>query len=213
MTPPRLLARRIRRAVLARRRGLAAVSAGLAVAAAVQAHAPPPNPMVAVLVAAHDLPAAVRLQAGDLATRPFSPGSVPAGVVTAAAAVGRTTVGPVRAGEPLTDARLLGRSLLAGYPGAVAATVRIGDPAAVGLLRVGDRIDLLAADPDGTDPQGTGAARVLAEDVPVVALPRAVATGTDLVSGAPVVVAVPPETARLLAGAGVRSFLSLTVSR
>lgn len=209
MTRPGTVLRRVRRAILARRRPLAALSAGLAVAAALQAHAAPPSPRVMVAVAARDLPAAARIEAGDLTTRAFAPGSVPAGVVTAAGAVGRTTVGPVRSGEPLTDARLLGRSLLAGYPGDVAAPVRIGDPAAVALLRVGDRIDLLAADPQGADE-----ARVLADDVPVIALPRrSTDTGTDLVSGALVVVAVPPQTALTLAAAGVTSFLSLTISR
>lgn len=208
MTRPGTVLRRIRRAVLARRRPLAAVAAGLAVAAALQANAAPPSPRVVVAVAGHDLPAAVRIEAGDLATRAFAPGSVPAGVVTAAQAVGRTTVGPVRSGEPLTDARLLGRSLLDGYPGAVAAPVRIGDPAAVALLRVGDRINLLAADPQGRDE-----ARVLAYDAPVIVLPRRSSTGTDLVSGALVVVAVPPQTALALASAGVTSFLSLTISR
>jgi Flp pilus assembly protein CpaB len=208
MNRPRLVLRRVRRAILARRRPLAALSAGLAVAAALQANAAPPSPTVPVLVAAHDLPAAARVAARDLTTRPFPPGSVPAGVVTAAQAVGRTTVGPVRSGEPLTDARLLGRALLRGYPGAVAAPVRIGDPGAVALLRVGDRINLLAA-----DPEGAAEAQVLAYDVPVVALPRQATVGTDLVSGALVVVAVPAETARALAAAGFSSFLSLTISR
>ena len=66
----------------------------------------------------------------------------------------------------MTDARLLTRSLLAGYPGLVAVPVRIGDPAAVRLLRVGDRVDLLAA-----DPQAESAARVVGRDVPVLAIP------------------------------------------
>ncbi len=208
MTRLGLLHRRIRRTILARRRLLAALCAGLAVAAALQANAAPAAPRTPVLVAARDLPAAAVLRAGDLTTRGFAPDSVPHGVVDPAAAVGRTTVGPVRAGEPVTDARLLGRSLLAGYPGAVAAPVRIGDPGAAGLLRVGDRIDLIAA-----DPQGRTGPRVLAHDVPVLALPHRDASGTDLVSGALVVVAVPEPTAQDLAAAAVSSFLSLTISR
>ncbi len=206
MSRPVRLLRRTRRALLARRRLVAALCAGLAVAAALQAQAAPPEPRTAVLVAAHDLAAGTRLDAADLTTRAFAPDTVPAGAVTTTGAQGRTTVGPVRAGEPITDARLLGRALLAGYPGAVAAPVRIADPAAAGLLRVGDRIDVLAA-----DPQGSGA-RVVAHDVPVLVLPGRGNTGTDLVSGALVVVAAPPEVARDLAATGVSSVLSLTVS-
>jgi Flp pilus assembly protein CpaB len=200
--------RRTRRAVLARRRPLAALCAGLAVAAGLRGNAAPPPPRTTLLVAAHDLPGAVALRPDDLTTRSFAPDSVPAGVLESPAqALGRTTVGPVRAGEPLTDARLVGRSMLAGYPGTVATPVRIGDPAAVGLVRVGDRVDLLAA-----DPQGAGEATLLAHDAPVVAIPHR-AAATDLVSGALIVVAVPDGTARGIAAAGVTSFVSLTISR
>lgn len=207
MTGPAALLRRTRRAFLARRRLLAALCAGLAVAAALQALAAPPQPRSAVLVAAHDLAAGTRLRADDLATRGFVAGTVPAGTLTAAEAMGRTTVGPVRAGEPLTDVRVLDRALLDAYGDAVAAPVRIADPAAVALLRVGDRIDVLAA-----DPQGSGA-RVVASDVPVLALPGRAAAGTDLVSGALVVVAAPEDVARDLAAVGATSLLSLTLSR
>ncbi|MGZ4467702.1 MAG: Flp pilus assembly protein CpaB [Nocardioidaceae bacterium] len=204
------LARRARRSVLAHRRPLAALCAALAVGATVRAQAAPPPAEVVVLVAAHDLGGGVPVRPSDLTTRRFAPGSVPAGVLAGpAAAVGRTTVAPVRAGEPLTDVRLLSHGLLAGYPGSVAAPVRIGDPASVALVRVGDRVDVLAA-----DPQGDGEAEVVAADAPVIALPRRSAdAGTDLVSGALVVLAVPDATARRLAGAGVTSFLSVTLNR
>ena len=56
--------------------------------------------------------------------------------------------------------------LLAGYPGRVAAPVRVGDPGTARLLRVGDRVTLFAADPQG-EAEPVEAAR----DVPVVALP------------------------------------------
>ena len=59
------------------------------------------------------------------------------------------------AGEPVTDVRLVGPALADGYPGLDRAC-RCGcpTPAWPALLRVGDRIDLVAA-----DPQGSGAAR------------------------------------------------------
>ncbi len=200
--------RRLRRLVLARRRLLAAVCVALAVAAALQANAAPPPPRTSVLVAARDLPPGTTVTASDLAPAWFTPGSVPAGVLSRAGALGRTTVGPVRAGEPLTDVRLLGDSLLDGYPGAVAAPVRIGDAASVDLLRAGDRVTVLAA-----DPQGEHAAVTVADAVPVIAVPPRRRPDPGLTSGALVVLAVDPAAARALAGAGVASFLSVVLVR
>jgi Flp pilus assembly protein CpaB len=199
--------RRVRRAVLARRRLIAAVCAALAVAVAVQANAAPAPPTRTVVVAARDIPAGVPVRSADLTTREFAPESVPAGTVGAAAALGRTTVGPVREGEPLTDVRLLQASLLEGYPGMVAAPVRIGDPGAVDLLRVGDRVDVLAADPRA------GTARVLTTDAPVIAVPAVREDTSALTTGALVVLAVSDQTARTLAAAGVSAFLSVVISR
>lgn len=204
---PRLL-RRLRRLVLARRRLLAAVCAGLAVATALQANAAPPEPRTRVLTAARDLPPGTVVAATDLAPVDFAPDSVPEGVVARGEAVGRVTVGPVRAGEPLTDARLLGGSLLAAYPAAVAAPVRIGDAASVDLLRVGDRVSILAADPQGDAPAVT-----VAEDVPVIGIPARRRTDPSLGSGALVLVAVDAATARALAGAGARMLVSVVLLR
>lgn len=201
--------RRVRRAVLARRRLLAALCSAVAVAAALQANAAPPPPRTMLLTAARDLPSGVVLRPGDLRSTPFSPGSVPAGAVASRAlAVGRTTAGPVRSGEALTDARLVTSSLLAGYPGLVAVPVRIGDPGAVRLLRVGDRVDLLAADPQGASP-----ATLVGSDVPVLALPVAEEDAPGPGTGALVVVALPPAAARVVAQASVTSFLSVVLTR
>jgi hypothetical protein len=166
-----------------------------------------------VLTAAHDLGAGTVVGTEDLVRTPFDPASVPDGVLPAGQVLGRTTVGPVRAGEPLTDVRLLDSGLLERYPGLVAAPVRIGDAAAVDLLRVGQHVTLLAA-----DPQGSGPAVPVAESVPLIAVPpraRAGAIGgaAGLGSGALVVVAVDARTARSLAGAAVSSFLSVVIVR
>ena len=74
-------------------------------------------------------------------------------------AVGRTLAAPLRAGEPVTDVRLVGPALAAGAPGADALPVRLPDAGMVGAARAGDRIDLIA-----TDPQG-GRRSVVAADV------------------------------------------------
>ena len=174
--------RRIRRAVLARRRLLASLLAAGAMAAGLQAATEPPPPTTAVLIAAHDIPAGTVVAASDLASRPFTPQSVPSGVLDASSVLGRTTSAPVRQGEPMTDVRLVAASLLHGYPGTVAAPVRIGDPGAVALLKVGDRVDVLAA-----DPQGRRDAELVVAAVPVIALPRRSPSSSSMVSGGLVV--------------------------
>ncbi len=199
--------RRMRRALLARRRPLAAVAAAVAVLISLQAASPPPAQTRPVVTAARDLPGGTVIGRGDLTTAALAPGTVPAGASTSPAPLlGRTTTGPVRAGEPITDVRLVGGSLLDGYPGRVAAPVRVGDPAAVALLHIGERVDVISA-----DPQGRSGATVVAEDAPVVALPRA--SDTALASGGLVVLAVTDETARALAAASVSGYLSVVLTR
>jgi Flp pilus assembly protein CpaB len=200
--------RRARRAVLARRRPLAGLCAALAVLATVQGNAAAPPPRTLVVTAAHDLGAGIVLRPDDLRLAEFDPDSVPAGVLPrASSAVGRTTTGPVRAGEPVTDVRLVTTSLLDGYPGLVAVPVRIGDAGAVGLLRVGDRVTLLAA-----DPQGEGTASVVGRDVPVLAIPRAVDDAPGTTTGALVVVGLPDDAVRRVAAASVSSYLSVALT-
>lgn len=199
--------RRLRRALLARRRPLAAVTAAVAVLLFLQAASPAPTPVRTLVTAGHDLPAGAVVSRSDLTTADFSPETVPAGAATSVEPLlGRTTTGPVRAGEPITDVRLVGGSLLDGYPGRVAVPVRVGDPAAVALLHIGDRVDVISA-----DPQGLREAAPVAEDAPVVALPRA--GDTPLATGGLVVLAVTDTTARALAAASVSGYLSVVLTR
>jgi hypothetical protein len=102
--------------------------------------------------------------------------------------------------------RLHTGSLLDGYPGQVAAPIRVGDAGAVDLLRVGDLVDVVAA-----DPQGGSEAVVVAERVPVVAVPDA--DDSTLAQGGLVVLAVSDDTARALATAAVAAYLSVVVTR
>ena len=158
-----LVRRRVRRAVLRRRRLLAALLTGVAVLAGLRSVSAPPEPTVPVLVASHDLAAGTTVSADDLATVEFRPGSEPDGVVRDPE--GEVVASAVRRGEPLTDARLLGPSLADGHPGMVATPVRVPDAAVVSLLRAGDLVDVLAADPQG------GPTEVLATDALVLAVP------------------------------------------
>ena len=78
----------------------------------------------------------------------------------------------------------------------------------VDLLRVGDRVDLIAA-----DPRGAGADPV-ALDAPVLAIPRAGPdAGAAGLAGRLVVLGVPEASVSRLAAAAVGSFLSVTFAR
>ena len=197
--------RRVRRTVLARRRLLAALLTGVAVAAGVQSATAPPPPTVGVLTAARDLPAGTLIGSEDLVSVDFAPASVPAGA--ARDVVGQTLAAPLRRGEPVTDVRLVGPALTTGDPELTAVPVRLPDAAMVALLDVGDRIDLI-----GTDPQGSGAS-VVAAGVPVLALPDAPEdTGGSAQPGGLVVVGAAPTEVTRLTDAGVRLFLTYSFS-
>jgi Flp pilus assembly protein CpaB len=202
----------IRRAVLLRRRLLAAVLTGVAALAGLQATAAPPLPSDWVVAAARDLDAGTVLSADDLTRVAFADGTAPSGVIAADEALGRTLAAPLRRGEPVTDVRLVGAGLLQGYDDLVAVPVRIPDADAVALLKVGDRINLLATDPRG------GGTDTVAVDVPILALPIAsdstsAAVTTAGLSGRLVVIGTSAEMSETVAAAAVSRFLSLTVSR
>lgn len=230
----------VTRAVSRHRRLVAAGLAAAGVALALHLLAPEPPRTVAVLAAARDLSGGAPLTPGDLREVALPPQVVPAGVLLPGdprtggqGRRGAVLAGPVRAGEPLTDARLLGPDLLARVRSTtqvVAAPVRVADPGSLALVRPGDRIDLLAAE-TGVD-QAARPARVVATHVRVLALPGSNgdgANGSGSDGGEPlggvgaggsvdaggegglVVVAVPAETAADLARAAVTSRISLVL--
>jgi Flp pilus assembly protein CpaB len=203
---------RVRRTLLLRRRLLAAVCAGVAMLFAVQAAAAPPPATVEVLTAARDLPSGAVLTRADLVVAEFAAGTAPARAPAYDEAVGRTLAAPLGAGEPVTDLRLVGPSLLDGYPGLAAVPVRIPDPDVVALLEVGDRIDLVA-----TDPRGAAGATVIAEDVPVLAMPQPSAEAGVAAAGAGLggrllVIGTTPGDSEKVAHHAVQDFLSIRLS-
>lgn len=147
------------------------------------------------------------LTPADVRRTGFTPDSVPESTVAEADLVGRTLAAPLRAGEPVTDVRLVGPALTDGYPGLTAVPVRLPDTGMAALLHVGDRIDLVAADPQDA------AAAVVATDVPVLALPSgsAEATATGL-AGSLVVVGAPAAEVTHIADASARTYLSYAFS-
>lgn len=218
------LLREVRRAVSWHRRLLAAAFAAAAVALGLSAVVPEPPPTELVLAAATDLAGGATLRAGDLRELRLPPDAVPAGVLRPGTEVsGRTIAGPMRSGEPLTDVRLVGPSLLSGYgEGVVAAPVRIADAGAVRLLHAGDVVDVLAAETTlASDPEGRTAsvrpARVIAAAARVLLVPAPQdsgdGSGASLSGDALVVFAVDRTVAADLARAAVTAQLSVTLRR
>lgn len=198
--------RRVRRRVLRHRRSLAAVTAALTAYVGVQAMSAPAPPRQLVWTARHDLDTGTVLTSIDLHRVGFAPGSIPAHAISDPdQLVGRTLIAPVRQGEPLTDRSVLGPSALAGYPQRTGVPLRITDPDVVTLLRVGDRVCLVSADPQGRDEPA-----LLAPDVPVVTIPGRSTPGTSTaLPGRLVVVAVPTGEAQAVAAASASRIVTV----
>jgi pilus assembly protein CpaB len=189
------------------RRLLAAGLAAGAVALALQAAESDPAPTVPVVAAAGELRGGTTLTAEDLLLVDIPRGAVPRGAVASVDdAVGRLLSGPMHAGELVTDLRLVGPSLLAGWGEDLVATpVRIADPGVLALVRPGDRIDLYA-----TPLSALGPAAVVSAKVPVLAVPDSGEQGA-LAEGALLVIAATTRQAGLLAEAAVTSRLSVVL--
>jgi len=207
----RLLDRRdaLRRRVLRHRAVLAAVLAAVSVTLVVRALAGPAAPTESVWVAAHDLRSGTTLSTTDFVRRAFAAGTAPPGVVADPARVeGRVLATPVGAGMPLAREAVIDARWLRGRPDISAVPVRLTDPAVAPLLAVGDRVDLVAIDPE--DP---GSARTLVRRATILALPRASSSAaTTSLTGRLVVVGVPPADVSTVTGASVRSFLTVVWS-
>ncbi len=195
---------RLHRRVLLHRRWLAALTAAAAVLLTVRIVSPPPAETTVVWTARHDLASGTALSVQDLAPARFLPGTVPrSAVLDPRKALGRTLAAPMSRGEVLTTLRTLSAGLLRGYPGRTAVPLRITDAAVVDLLRVGDRVSFVAADPDGR-----AEARLLLRDAPVLAVPRAESGGFS--TGTPgrlVIAGVPSASATEVAARAATSVL------
>lgn len=179
--------------------GLVAAS----VATGLGAVAPTPEPVEPILAASRDLPAGTALGPDDLTLVQLPSDAVPTGSLRdTQQAIGRLVAGPVRSGEPLTDVRLLGAGLLAAGTD-VAVPVRLAEPAIAAVVQAGDRVDVLAA-----SPQGGAVARSVASDVLVLSVP---ALADDTGEGALVVLAASPSVGSRLAAAAVTDRLSAVV--
>jgi pilus assembly protein CpaB len=203
--------RRPRSPVHTARRAAAVLLAVTAVVLALRPdHAPATTPapdVVPVAVAAVDLPAGSVLTASQVTVARMPPEVVPSGVVADPDLLrGRTLAAGVRAGEPLTDVRIVGAGLTALLPeGQVAAPVRLADLAVAALVRTGDRVDVLATHPDATD------AQLVADGVLVLAAPGTTAGPDADPAAGLLLLAVEGSTAARLAAAATTATLTVSL--
>lgn len=209
MSPSAATLRQVRRAVSRNRRLLAAGLAAGALACSLSALQPAAPTRVPVLTAAHDLPGGARLRAEDSTTVGLPPDAVPKGALGPDASLtGRHLAGPMRRGEPFTDARLAGAPLVT-EEGLVATPVRVADPGVARLLGAGDTVDVIAA-----PTREGGSAEVVAAAVRVMSVPRSEADGlgaAGMGEGTLLVLATTSDQATALARAAVTSRLSVTL--
>jgi pilus assembly protein CpaB len=121
-----------------------------------------------VVVAAVDVAAGSTLQAGDLTVRQWPDHLVPAGALPdAGAAHGRILVGAARAGEPITDTRLVGPGAALGAPvGAAAVPVRLADAGVAALLVPGSTVDVITVGESTAEPVVLAAAAAVLAVLP-----------------------------------------------
>ncbi|MEJ7633755.1 SAF domain-containing protein [Aeromicrobium sp.] len=194
---------RINRFVFEHRRTLGAVFTGLAVLTALGALTQSPDG-TRVLVARHDLRSGHVLTAADVRTTTVPPADRPSRTLGRGDAIGRRVAGPMRAGEAVTDYRVLQDGALTGYADdAVLTTVRVDRADGLTGLQVGDRVDIIAVDPDGESK-----AEVAARSVQVVTLPAASAD-SDIV---PVGIVTTEKVALALATAAIEARFSVITS-
>ena len=161
---------------------------------------PQQEPTFALTVAARDLAAGTEVSSHDLTEVRVPRDAAPSALVSDP--TGKRLLSPVRAGEPITEARIVDTGLSAGYPGRVVVPVRLTDPDVAALLAVGDKVDLLSIDPE------TGAALLVGRDALVVRLPRD-RGGSASLPGAVIVLALDSGAVSDTMEASVRKYLTI----
>jgi Flp pilus assembly protein CpaB len=191
---------------------LACLALVLALRPAPPAGATPAQPTVPVVVAASDLRAGAVLTSDDLRVTRLPAEVAPSGVADVVETlIGQVLAAPVRAGEAVTDVRVVGPGLWSQVPdGLVATPVRLADLAVATLLRAGDRVDVLAA---SSGPDGTTAVEVVAEGALVLTVPAGDQPPTTDSGNGLLVLAVTPATAQQLAASGAAGTLTVTLGR
>jgi Flp pilus assembly protein CpaB len=104
-----------------------------------------PKPTVATVVATVDMPAGHIVGSSDVQVVGWPAEAHPAAAASSPQTLlGRRATAPIRAGEPLTDQRVVGPSVLAGAgPGQVAVALSPDPLTSSGVIRPGDRVNLV----------------------------------------------------------------------
>ena len=181
------------------------VAAIAAVLTGISAAAPEGPAMITVVRAKSQLSSGMVLSASDLALDRVTASDVPKGVLTNPNdLVGKTLVAPVAENQMMTLLTTTAAHTSV-PPGHVIAPLRLADSALTALLRPGDVVDVVAADPEAEQP-----ATVIAAGARVVTVPEApndrAGPGPD---GALVLIDVDSHTAAIVAQAAASSTLSV----
>lgn len=209
MTQPRFLTN-LGRAVSWHRRKLAVLAAVAAVLTAINAIAPPPPQTVLVVRSAHSLGGGQVLERGDLESYPMPASAVPElAIDDPDLLIGQVLTAPMSAGQVLTEVNVLS-SRASVEAGEVIAPLRIDDTELASLIRIGDRVDVLAAEPQG------GTAHLIAKQLRVVTIPQPGKESGSFASSqssgeALLLVATSREIAALLAQGAVTAKLSVVL--
>ncbi|WP_082579760.1 Flp pilus assembly protein CpaB [Arthrobacter sp. Soil736] len=154
---------------LTRNRRLA-VALLLCLAAGIAVHqlTPAPAHTVRAIAAARDLPAGAALGGGDVAAVSIPPSLLAAGSFTETSGLeGKQLAAPLRKGQLLSDAQLVGPGLLTGAPpGSAAVPLRMADPASIRLVSPGQLVNVVLTNGNGYEQASS--AKVLASSVPVL---------------------------------------------
>lgn len=147
------------------RRKLAVLAAVGAVLCTLAAASPGEPVSVPVVVAAHDVDGGRSLTGDDLRIARYPVELAPRDAVADPGLLtGRHLITAASVGTPLTERSVVAPRGLQAGAGLALVPVRLDDPAVAGLLRVGDRVDVLTSPADGAP------AEVIAADARVLAL-------------------------------------------
>jgi Flp pilus assembly protein CpaB len=189
-------------------------------------HAPPPVDMAPVVIAKRDLPARARTTAEDFTTRDYPRDALPPQAITKIAdAIDRTARVEIHAGDPILavllaepDQDIAGELIPEGMR---AFAIRVIDSSTIveGLIRPGSKVDVCVSmrsqDQEDRDEDGGGIARLMLQDIEILAVGKQVELGKDNKSASDrarsVTVIVKPEEANELALAQNHGALYLTL--
>jgi len=203
--PPRRPLLSLGRAVSWHRRKLAVLAALAAVLTGLAGAAPDGPPTLSVVRATSELPGGTRIAGADLELAHVVAADAPRGALTdPAEAVGQLLAAPVVEGQIITPAALTTARAVTSR-GRVVAPLRLADADLAALLRPGDHVDVIAADPQSAQ------ADVVAHGVRVVTVPRAdnPDDSSQATAGTLILIEVDPGTARVLARAAVSATLTV----